>query len=138
MPYDRDAKRRRVTWLHRNLVNPVARRVAPYAFDLVVLETRGRRSGLPRHVPVTATRNGSSLWVVAEHGRAAGYVRNIEQDPRVRVRLLGGWRTGTALAVPQDDPHARLRAQPRINAWLVRMMGTQLLSVRIDLHDEAS
>lgn len=133
-----DRKRRWVTWLHRSCVNPVAARLAPYAFDLVLLETTGRRTGIPRQVPVTGTADGSSLWLVSEHGWASNYVRNISAEPRVRVRTRDGWRTGTAHLVPDDDPYARLRAQPWLNALLVRAMGTAPFSVRIDLDESGS
>lgn len=124
--------------MHRNLANPVMRRVAPYVPSLVILETTGRRSGSARQVPLTGVPEGSSVWLVSDHGRAANYVRNIEAEPRVRVQLRGRWRTGTAHLVPEDDPHARLREQPRANAMLVRLLGTDLMSVRIDLDGPSS
>jgi len=33
---------------------------------------------------------GNQFWLVAEHGMKAGYVRNIEHDPHVRVKLREG------------------------------------------------
>src|SRR5687767_8184117 len=101
-----------------------------------LLETIGRRSGRPRHNPVGngLSRDGRTFWIVAEHGRDASYVRNIEAHPRVRVRVGRTWRTGTATLVPDDDPHRRLREIGRpINAAMVRAMGTDLLTLRIDL-----
>jgi F420H(2)-dependent quinone reductase len=84
-----------------------------------------------------------SLQLVAEHGMKAGYVRNIERDPRVRLKLREGfrtrWHTGTAHLLPDDDPRERQRwlaSQLPIsagNARAVRLFGTQLLSIRIDL-----
>ena len=43
--------------------------------------------------------------------RFAHSVKNIQVDPRVRVRVrVGGrWRTGTAHILEDDDPRARLR-----------------------------
>lgn len=76
---------------------------------------------------------GSTGWVVAEHGRHAGYVRNIEMNPDVRVRLRRGWRPARARLVPDDDPQARLRAFNRpTHAASVRRFGTDLVSVRFD------
>jgi len=64
------------------------------------LETVGRKSGKTRRTPVGNGRVGSQFWIVAEHGRKAGYVRNIEANPRVRLKLREGFRsrghTGTA------------------------------------------
>ena len=73
----------------------------------------------------------------------AGYVRNIEHDPHVRVKLREGlryhWHTGTAHLLPDDDPRERQRwlsnqlPSSASNASAVRFFGTQLLTVRIDL-----
>ena len=76
---------------------------------------------------------GDTVWIVAEHGRRAAYVRNIEANPRVRIKIGRRWRTGTAHPAPDDDPRARLREMPATHAATVRLMGTDLLSVHIDL-----
>lgn len=108
-----------------------------------LLETIGRTTHRPRQTPVGDGRIGETLWIVAEHGTRAGYVRNIERNPRVRVRVRDGlrtrWRTGSAVALPHDDPRERQRILSRgrpdraLNALMVRTMGTELLTVRIDL-----
>ena len=58
-------------------------------------------------------RIGNQFWLVAEHGMKAGYVRNIERDPRVRMKLREGlkyhWHTGTAHLLSDDDPRERQR-----------------------------
>ena len=74
-----------------------------------MLETIGRKSGLPRRNPVGDGLDGDTFWIVAEHGRRAAYVRNIEANPRVRVRVRGKWRSGTAVTLPDDDPRERQR-----------------------------
>jgi deazaflavin-dependent oxidoreductase (nitroreductase family) len=136
-----------VRFVQRYLVNPPVR--AAFGLGLIppgyaLLETIGRRSGLPRQTPVGDGLVGDTFWIVAEHGRRAAYVRNIEADPRVRVRMrVRGsvvWRTGVATVVPEDDPYVRQRqlsqmsASRRLNAFVVRAMGTELLTVRIDLN----
>ena len=99
-----------------------------------ILETTGRRSGRRRRTPVGNGLRGNTFWIVAEHGRRAGYVRNIESDPRVRVSVRGRWRSGAAQLLPDDDPRERQRRiGRRLNAAAVRAMGTELLSVRVDL-----
>jgi deazaflavin-dependent oxidoreductase (nitroreductase family) len=101
---------------------------------VVILETVGRRSGQPRRTPVGKARVGDTLWIVAEHGRRAGYVRNISANPRVRVKIGRRWRTGTAHPLPDDDPRERQRRMPnRLNSAGVRLMGSELLTVRVDL-----
>jgi deazaflavin-dependent oxidoreductase (nitroreductase family) len=134
-------KQRVVTWWQRHLANPVARRVARYVPGQAIIETVGRRSGLPRQTPVGGRLEGSTFWVVTEFGRDSNYVRNMEANPRVRVQLKGQWHPGTAHLLPDDDVKARLRRLPRLNSLSVRMVGTDLMTVRIDLDgavDEAS
>src|SRR5262252_3497372 len=112
---------------------------ASYAY----LETKGRKTGKPRRTPVGNGRVGSQFWLVAEHGMKAGYVRNIERDPHVRLKLREGirfhWHTGAAHLLLEDDPRERQRwlanqlPSSAGNARAVRLFGTQLLTIRIDL-----
>jgi deazaflavin-dependent oxidoreductase (nitroreductase family) len=62
--------------------------VVPPGYAL--LETTGRKTGKARRTPVGDARVGDRLWIVAEHGMKAGYVRNIKQNPRVRLKLREG------------------------------------------------
>lgn len=130
-------KLRFTTALGKYLVNPIVRaavalRLAPPSY--AILETTGRRSGRPRRTPVGNGLNGNTFWLVAEHGRRAHYVRNIAAHPRVRVKIRGRWRCGTAQILPDDDPRQRLRKIGlRFNGAVVQAMGTELLTVRIDL-----
>jgi deazaflavin-dependent oxidoreductase (nitroreductase family) len=134
-------KRRASTFLSAKVFNPVVRAAARAGLptpSVVILETTGRRSGQPRRVPVTRMIEGDRLWIVTEHGRKAGYVRNIEANPRVRVRVGRRWRTGTARALSDDDWRSRQRRMPnKINSAMVRLMGTEHLTIRVDL-DPAS
>jgi deazaflavin-dependent oxidoreductase (nitroreductase family) len=98
-----------------------------------LLETIGRKTGEPRRTPVGNGLDGDTFWIVAEHGRRAAYVRNIMANPRVRVRIGRRWRTGTAHLRPDDDPRERQRSMRKANAAVVRALGTDLLTVRIDL-----
>lgn len=132
----RDSKRRAVTWFQGHVANPLMRPAARFVPGMAVIESQGRRSGLPRRVPVGGKLDGSSFWLVAEHGRRAGYVRNIEAHPRVRLMIRGQWHDGTAYLLPDDDVSQRLKQQPVYNSIGVRMMGTDLLTVRIDLDAE--
>ncbi|WP_256640652.1 nitroreductase/quinone reductase family protein [Streptomyces murinus] len=130
MPSRADRKHRIVTNFQRRL-NPVLRRLPLQT----VLETTGRVSGVPRRTPVGGRRVGASFWLVSEFGHRSQYVRNIEADPRVRVRIAGRWHHGTAHLLPDDDPRARLRGLPRLNSTAVRALGTDLLTIRVDLTD---
>ncbi len=135
-------KRRASTFLTAKVVNPVVRAAARLGLPLpivVILETRGRRSGKPRRVPVGKAIEGDTLWVVAEHGLRAGYVRNIRSDPRVRVRIGRRWRAGTARVLEGDDWRERQRRIPnKLNSALVRAVGTEHVTVRVDLDPVAA
>jgi hypothetical protein len=73
----------------------------------------------------------------------AGYVRNITRDPHVRLKLREGfkirWHTGIASLLPDDNPRERQRwlashlPSTAGNARAVRLFGTELLSIRIEL-----
>jgi deazaflavin-dependent oxidoreductase (nitroreductase family) len=128
-----DRKRRVITRFQKYVLNPLTKLVAGTFPGWVLLETTGRKTGRPRRTPLGGTRDGDTYWAVSEQGRKSDYVRNIEHDPTVRLRINGRWRTGRATVVPDDDVHARLRAQSAWNRNAVRMAGTDLLTVRIDL-----
>ena len=135
---DRKALKRRASRaLSVRVFNPVMRRALEAGLvprGVALLETTGRRSGQPRRVPVGDGLRGEHFWIVTEHGRHAQYVRNIERDPRVRVKVGRRWYTGTAHILPDDDPYARLRWLRRpINDTGLRAMASELLVIRVDL-----
>jgi deazaflavin-dependent oxidoreductase (nitroreductase family) len=141
------AARERVVYpLQKRVINPIVM----LAHDLGVpppgdalLETTGRRTARPRRTPVCDGLDGEVFWLVAQRGRRADWVRNIQADPRVRVKVRTGsgvvWRAGTARILDADDPRERWRLISRGN--LARRlcvsasaaMGTDPLTVRIDL-----
>jgi hypothetical protein len=88
--------------------------------------------------------------VIVGLGGDAQYVRNLEADPRARVRARPGrlrdglaapWRAGTAHPMPDDDARARHRrlgrGRPvyRLDGLVLRALaaGGEMLTVRIDL-----
>jgi deazaflavin-dependent oxidoreductase (nitroreductase family) len=132
--------------LQKYVLNPpikflFAMGIVPPGYAL--LETTGRTTGKARRTPVGDARVGNQFWIVAEHGMKAGYVRNIAHNPRVRLKLREGlrarWHSGTAQVLSADDPRARQRwlasqvTGSSANAAAVRLFGTELLTVRIDL-----
>ena len=141
-------KHRIVHTLQKYVLNPPIKLVLALGLPLpgyALLESRGQKTGKPRRTPVGDGHIGNQFWLVAEHGTKAGYVRNIERDPRVRLKLREGfrtrWHTGTAHLLPDDNLRERQRwlashlPSSAGNARAVRLFGTQLLSVRIDLDD---
>jgi deazaflavin-dependent oxidoreductase (nitroreductase family) len=122
--------RNRVTAaFQKRIANPLMRRVP----SQTLLETIGRKSGLPRLTPLGGRLVGSEFWFVSEFGESSQYLRNIRANPRVRLRLRGKWYSGTANTLPDDDAELRLRSLPSVNSLGVRTFGTDLLTLRIDL-----
>ena len=143
VPSRRETKRRLASGTARYVFNPIVRglfRVGLPVPGTAILETIGRKSGQPRRNPVTNGLDDGVFWIVAEHGRRASYVRNIEANPRIRLRVGRRWRNGAARIVPDDDPRERLRyiasRRPitRLNTATVRLMQTDLITIRVDLN----
>jgi len=134
----RTRKYRVVTTLER-LNNRMTRAALRRGFSppwYALLETTGRRSGLPRQTPVgVGMRRGDDVfWLIAAHGRQSDYVRNIEADPHVRVKWRNTWYPGVATFLPDDDTDARSRTLPvKWDAAFGRLIATTPLTIRIDL-----
>jgi len=139
-------KIRVVNLLQKSLLNPLVKLTfglgIPPPGD-ALLRTIGRRTGQRRSTPVCDGLDDNTFWLVAQHGRRADYVRNIEVNPRVRVKTSGGpdreWRTGTSHILDDDDPRERQRIVGRSNLGrelciaASGAMSTRLLTIRIDL-----
>jgi len=67
------------------------------------LTTTGRRSGLPREIEIWFTEHEGSFYVIAEHRERAQWVRNIQADPRVRVRVGDRVFDATARSLSEED-----------------------------------
>ena len=97
----------------------------------VVIETTGRRTGVVRRVPVGGRMVDGSVWIVAADPGQAGYVRNLEADPCVRVRIRGRWRTGRAELVPDDDARRRMFRINPLNGLFIAIAGRDHLTIRV-------
>jgi deazaflavin-dependent oxidoreductase (nitroreductase family) len=114
------------------------RRVVGRLHGQALLETTGRRSGLPRRTPVGGRISNGSFWLVSNHGRRSHYVKNLATNPKVRLLHRGRWYTGTAHILDDDDARYRLKQLPRVPSFFVRLLGTNLTTIRIDLNGEAT
>jgi deazaflavin-dependent oxidoreductase (nitroreductase family) len=121
--------RRRLLLAWWRLVNPSTRALAGYAPWWVLLETTGCRTGRLRRTPLASgPRDGDAMWLLAVHGRSAGWVRNLEVLPRVRIKHWGRWHEGTASIHPLDTvPLARFNAYARSG----RLIAMDPLLVRV-------
>ena len=80
----------------------------PVTGYLLLLRTRGRRTGLPRDVPLGYVVLDGALYCCAGFGETTAWYRNVLADGRVEVVLPG--RTFVGRASPVDDPEEWLRA----------------------------
>jgi hypothetical protein len=81
--------------LQKYLLNPPIKIALAVGLPLpgyALLETKGRKSGKSRRTPGSDGHIGNQFWIGAEHGMKAGYVRDIERDPHVRLKLRQGLR----------------------------------------------
>lgn len=116
-------------WL---VVNSFTRPLAGYAPWWALLETTGRRSRKRRLTPLAgAPFDGSTLSLLAGYGDASAFVKNIRDDPTVRVKRRGRWLNGTAeLLDPTPEAVASLGAYAR---RVLLRIGTDPKVVKITL-----
>jgi len=90
-----------VVW---RIINPPNRLLAGFAPWWVIIETTGRRTGNPRRTPLArGPSDERGTWVIAVHGHHAGWVKNLEANPDVRIRIGRRWRHATAGVVAYDS-----------------------------------
>jgi deazaflavin-dependent oxidoreductase (nitroreductase family) len=97
-------------WFRSRLVNPVVRLLLRSPLhrllsgSLVILTYQGRKSGRWRSLPCMYARDGQDLYVVPGQPDRKVWWHNLRQPTRVRLRLQGRDREGTATA--SSDPEA--------------------------------
>ena len=75
---------------------------------LLILTTRGRKSGQARHVAVEYRRHGSKIYIISGWGERPDWYQNLLTDPLVTIQL--GRHALSALADKVTDPAEALRA----------------------------
>jgi deazaflavin-dependent oxidoreductase (nitroreductase family) len=140
-----DPKRKRelIRLVERYLENPPIKAVIALGLPLhtiSLIETTGRRTGKRRRNPVLTGLIDDYFWIVADQGRRAGYVRNLEENPDVRVNLGGRWLAGQAEILDTEDPESterrlgqHLGSRRRFMGRAARLFWTDPLVIRINL-----
>jgi len=72
------------------------------------LTTTGRVTGQPREIEIWFTKHGGHLYLVAER-ESANWVRNIQSQPQVKVRL-GGAEFNAVARIVHNDREPQLAA----------------------------
>lgn len=78
--------------------------------EVLYLTTVGGRTGLPRETEIWFVVQSERLYLFAETGEAAGWVKNIRRKPRVTVRI-GEWRIDAIARVLDRHVDSKLRDQ---------------------------
>jgi len=145
--HDPRHRRRLVRTVERYLVNPPTKAALHLGLPmpLVLLETTGRRTSKPRRTPLMNGVVGDELWIVAEHGQGAGYVRNLVANPAVRVKIGRSWRQGTAEVLAEDETLARtawiaeqLGRSKKMEALVTRLFCVDPVTIRVELSPSTS
>lgn len=75
--------------------------VTPQAGSILLLRTRGRRSGLVREAPLGYVLHDGAIYVCAGFGRRTAWLANLGAEPAVEVVLPGARLSGLA---EEDGP----------------------------------
>ena len=86
----------------------------PGEVQFLYLTTRGRVTGRPREIEIWFVASRSNLYVLAENFHNAQWVKNIEREPRVRVRVAGREFDARARALDPDRDAAEWRLAQRL------------------------
>ncbi|MBI5878915.1 MAG: nitroreductase family deazaflavin-dependent oxidoreductase [Chloroflexi bacterium] len=80
----------------------------PFTGYIMVLKTRGRKTGRVRYAPVNYAILDGNVYCLSGWGGASHWLRNLAADPQVELLMPGGAVRGTAEVV--TDPDEALRA----------------------------
>jgi deazaflavin-dependent oxidoreductase (nitroreductase family) len=85
---------------------------------LVVVETRGRRTGRLTRIPLAATRIQGHVLLGTFRGARSQWVRNLSAHPETRFWLGGRPRQARAFVLPAGEPVRPARDLPAALHWL--------------------
>ena len=90
------------------------RRKESSTIQYLYLTTVGRNSGLPREIEIWFVESNGNLYVLAEHFHKAQWVKNIQDNPRVRVKLGDETHEATARALDEEQDHEAWETAQRL------------------------
>jgi deazaflavin-dependent oxidoreductase (nitroreductase family) len=105
---------------------------------VLLLTTRGCKTGLPRTIPLVYERYGEDYLVASARGHSADWLRNIRAHPEVQVQV--GKRLFAATAVVTSDAELvadylqrQFERSPRMFGAVLRSEGLSLPPTRAEL-----
>lgn len=106
--------------------------------SLLLLTTIGRKSGRPRVTPLVYEQQGDTLMVASARGRSADWLRNLQANPKVSIRV--GRRQFDAIAEAITDPEKiadylqrQIERNPTMFGAILRSEGLSSRPSRADL-----
>jgi deazaflavin-dependent oxidoreductase (nitroreductase family) len=87
--------------------------------DFCYLTTAGRRTGRPHTIEIWFGASDGGLFLLSGGGQRADWVRNLQADPSVRVRVGSTTLAGMARVVedPDEDALARRMLAAKYQGW---------------------
>ena len=80
--------------------------------QFIYVTTTGRITGKPREIEIWFVESHEKLYILAEHSLDTQWVKNIQRNPHIRVRIAGKEVDATARILNRDlDIDAWLMAQ---------------------------
>lgn len=110
---------------------------------VLLLTTTGRKSGKPRVVPLQYEEIDGRIYLGSSRGVNADWVRNIQADPKVTVRMMARRFSGAAEVVTDvkrnaDFLEVRLQRHPRMIGAMLKGEGLSGKPGRKDLERYAA
>jgi deazaflavin-dependent oxidoreductase (nitroreductase family) len=107
------------------------------------LTTRGRRTDIPRTIEIWFGLNGDTLYLLSGGRDRSNWVRNLQRDPMVTVRISTATYAGRArLVEPGTDEDALARRLLLAKYWPgegdLSKWGKTALPVAVDLMNQES
>lgn len=91
---------------------------------LIVLQTRGRRTGRPSRVPLMALRLNRHVLISTYRGGRSHWIKNLRANPRVRYWLSGRPRAARAVAVATPNHSSDPEQWPLALRWMLPMLSS--------------
>ena len=80
--------------------------------QFIYITTTGRKTGLPREIEIWFVEHEGCVFILAEHGTRAQWVKNILINPNVRVRLGDHvWSAIARVLDPEQDAERYLKVR---------------------------
>ena len=93
--------------------------------DFAYLSTIGRRTGAWHTIEIWFEEQGDTIYLLSGGGDRSDWVRNIQADPAVRIRIGGGRSrthegepaTARLVSEPMEDSRARRLLAAKYQGW---------------------